>query len=427
MKVGAYMKFFIKFLCNYRISCRFDLLIFNGLMKEEIKDLANKYINEVIQLRRDFHQYPELAFEEVETASRISEFLDSQKINYTGKIAKTGIVGIIEGRNPSKKIIALRADMDALAINEANNIPYKSMNKGVMHACGHDAHMASLLGTLAILNQLKDKFEGSVKFLFQPSEEKYPGGASVMIAEGVLENPKPKFIFGQHVYPELKAGQVGFRSGKYMASTDEVYLKVKGKGGHAALPHTLVDPILIASHIIVSLQQIVSRHALPTIPTVLSFGRIIGNGRTNVIPDEVNIDGIIRTFDENWRNEIKRKIKEIAQSIAKGMGGECIVKIDKGYPYVFNNPELTERAKVAAIEFLGSENVVELDMRMTAEDFAFYSQIMPASFYRLGVGDPKSNEILNLHSSTFNIDEQSLLTGISLMSWLAIKELSTYH
>jgi len=392
-------------------------------MKEDIKELAKKYLNEIIGLRREFHQHPELAFEEFETARRITNFLDAHKIKYTENIAKTGIVGVIEGRNPEKKIIALRADMDALPISEANNIPYKSINLGKMHACGHDVHMASLLGTLAILNKLKDEFEGTVKFLFQPSEEQYPGGASVMIAEGALENPSPVSIFGQHVYPELKAGQVGFRAGKYMASTDEVFITIKGKGGHAALPHTIVDPILIASHLVIALQQIVSRQAIPTLPTVVSFGKIIGHGKTNVIPDEVHLEGIIRTFDENWREEIKQKIKHISKSIAQGMGGDCEVRIDKGYPFLYNNPELTARAKSEAESFLGKESVFDLEMRMTAEDFAFYAQKIPASFYRLGVSAVSDKETLNLHSSTFNVDEQSLETGMGLMTWLAIKEL----
>lgn len=394
-------------------------------MIEEIKTLAKKHLDEIIAIRREFHQHPELAFEEVKTVRRIANFLDEHKINYKEKVAKTGITGVIEGKNPQKKVIALRADMDALPITEANSISYKSMNIGKMHACGHDVHMASLLGTLVILNQLKDKFEGTVKFLFQPSEEQYPGGASVMIQEGVLENPAPQSIFGQHVYPELKAGQVGFRAGKYMASTDEVFITIKGKGGHAALPHTIIDPVLIASHFIVAIQQIVSRYALPTLPTVISFGKIIGNGKTNVIPEEVHLEGIIRTFDEGWREEIKEKIKKLAKSIAQGMGGDCDVRIDKGYPFVYNNPELTARAKHAAELFLGKDKVFDLDMRMTAEDFAFYTQKIPGTFYRLGVASPENDEVLNLHSSTFNADERSLETGVGLMCWLALEELKT--
>ncbi len=393
-------------------------------MKEKIKALSKKYLSEVIDLRRTFHQNPELAFEEFETAERIKKVLDHHEIAYTDKVAKTGIVGVIKGRNPDKKIIALRADMDALPITEANTIPYKSMNIGKMHACGHDLHMASLLGTLIILNQLKDEFEGSVKFIFQPSEEEYPGGARIMIEEGVLEKPAPQSIFGQHVYPELKAGQVGFRSGKYMASTDEVHLIVKGKGGHAALPNTFVDPILIASHLVIAFQQIVSRMAVPTMPTVISFGRFIGEGRTNVIPDEVKLDGIIRTFNEDWRKEIKKKIEELAISISQSMGGDCEVHIEEGYPFVYNHPELTERAENAASDFLGEDKVFALDMRMTAEDFAFYTQKVPGCFYRFGVASPQDDQIRNLHSATFNADESSLETSVGLMSWLAITELN---
>lgn len=392
-------------------------------MKEKIKELALHYLPEIIAIRREFHQYPELAFEEYETANRIANFLRKHNIPFTEKIAKTGIVGVLEGKNPNKKVIALRADMDALEIEEANEVPYKSLNIGKMHACGHDVHMASLLGVLVILNQLKDQFEGSIKFIFQPSEEQYPGGASVMIAEGVLNNPAPVSIFGQHVYPELKAGQVGFRSGKYMASTDEVYITVKGKGGHAALPNTVVDPILIASHLVIAMQQIVSRMASPTIPTVVSFGKFVANGKTNVIPDCVHLEGIIRTFDEEWRDKIKQKIREIAKSIAQGMGGDCDIRIDKGYPFVYNNPELTQRTYNAAVNFLGKEHVFELDMRMTAEDFAFYSQIIPGCFYRLGVAAPDSKETLNLHSSKFSADEASLETGMGLMAFLALEEL----
>lgn len=392
-------------------------------MIDQIKLLSKQYLEDIIAIRREFHQYPELAFEEYDTAQRIANFLKAHHISFTEKVAKTGIVGLIEGKNPNKKVIALRADMDALPITEANDIAFKSLNVGKMHACGHDVHMASLLGTLVVLNKLKDKFEGTVKFLFQPSEEQYPGGASVMIAEGVLENPAPKCIFGQHVYPELKVGQVGFRSGKYMASTDEVFITVKGKGGHAALPNTIIDPVLIASHIVVAMQQIVSRFASPTMPTVISFGKIMGNGKTNVIPDKVELEGIIRTFDEDWRAEIKLKISKMAKSIAEAMGGVCEVRIDKGYPFVYNNPELTERAKTSAIEFLGKDQVFDLDMRMTAEDFSFYTQKIPGTFYRLGVASPNATDTLNLHSALFKADENSLETGIGLMTWLTIQEL----
>ncbi len=307
------------------------------ILKEKVLHLSKQWHQKVITIREWLHQHPELAFKENATADYICRFLDEQGITYTKGIAKTGIVGLIKGKNPNKKVIALRADMDALEIEEENVSAYKSIHTGVMHACGHDVHMASLMGTLSILNQLTDDFEGSIKFIFQPSEEKYPGGASVMIKEGVLENPKPKSIFGQHVFPELEVGKVGFRKGKYMASTDEIYLNVIGQGGHGGLPHQIVDTVLVASHIIVALQQISSRKANPSMPTVLSFGRFIADGQTNVIPNNVKIEGTMRTFSETWRKIMHKEIKKIAEGIAVSMGADCEVKIAHGYPFVDNN------------------------------------------------------------------------------------------
>lgn len=393
------------------------------LLKERILSLSEELFEKINGHRNWLHQHPETAFEEFKTAKYICAFLEEQGIKYEYGIAKTGIVGIIEGKNPQKKVIALRADMDALEINEENNIPYKSLNAGMMHACGHDAHMASLMGTLCILNQVKDQFEGTIKFIFQPSEEKNPGGASVMIKEGVLENPAPESIFGQHVYPDLEVGKVGFRPGKYMASTDEIYLDVKAKGGHGGLPHHIIDTVLIASHIIVALQQISSRRANPTMPTVLSFGKFMAEGQTNIIPDHVHIAGTMRTFDEEWRQEMHQEIKQIAKGIANSMGGDCEVEISHGYPFVDNDAELTLSAKQHAIELLGSDMVIDLDMRMTGEDFGFYSQEIPGCFYRLGTRNDKLGLKSGLHTSTFNIDSSSLKTGMSLMAWLAIKEL----
>jgi len=293
-----------------------------------------------------------------------------------------------------------------------------------MHACGHDVHMACLLGASRILQQIKDQFEGTIKLIFQPSEERYPGGAKVMIEEGVLKAPDVSVIFGQHVFPELDAGKIGMRSGKYMASTDEVFLTIKGKGGHAAIPDQVIDPVLIASHIIVALQQIVSRNAKPTIPTVISFGGIQSTGKTNIIPDEVKVEGIIRTFDEQWREEIKKRITELAKSIAEGMGGACDVFIDPGYPYLVNDEDLTERTREYATEYLGQEQVVDLDMRMTAEDFAYFAQAVPGCFYRLGVRNEEKGIVSNLHTATFNVDEKSLEIGSGLMAWIALKELT---
>jgi amidohydrolase len=338
-------------------------------------------------------------------------------------MANTGLLAILKGKNPDKSVIALRADMDALPIVETNEKEYKSKNTGVMHACGHDVHTSSLLGTARILSELRNDFEGTIKFIFQPAEEKLPGGASLMIKEGVLENPKPNSVIGQHVMPQISAGKVGFRKGLYMASTDEIYVTVKGKGGHGAMPHLVIDPVLIASNIIVSLQQIVSRNAKPSIPSVLSFGKFIANGSTNVIPDEVKLEGTFRTLNEEWRNEAHRRMKKMADGIAESMGGKCEFNIVCGYPFLINNEKLTGRIQQYAEEFLGRENIEELEVWMAAEDFAFYSQNADACFYRLGVRNEAEGITSSVHTSTFDIDESALETGVGLMSWLAIREL----
>lgn len=390
----------------------------------KIKTLASQFHEEIILQRRHLHSNPELSFEEFNTAKFVAEKLRMYNIQVQEGVAETGVVGLIEGRNPAKKTIALRADMDALPILEANDVPYKSKNAGVMHACGHDVHTSSLLGCSRILSELRDEFEGTVKLIFQPGEEKIPGGASLMIKENVLENPHPANILGQHVMPSIPAGKVGFREGMYMASADEIYVTVKGKGGHAAMPDKNIDPILIASHIIIALQQIVSRNADPKTPTVLSFGKISGNGATNVIPEEVKIEGTFRTLNEVWRKEAHKKMKKMAEAIADGMGGTCEFTILNGYPFLRNAPELTGRMKGAAVEFLGPDNVLDLDLWMASEDFAYYSQVIDSCFYRLGVRNEAKGITSGVHTPTFDIDEAALETGAGLMAWLAIKELS---
>ncbi len=387
-----------------------------------IKQKAAAYKDEVIALRRHLHQHPELSFNEYNTSEFICQKLTEYKVEFQKGIVKTGVVALIKGKNPDKKVIALRGDIDALPIQEENEVAYCSKNAGIMHACGHDVHTASLLGVIKILSELTDKFEGTIKCIFQPGEEKLPGGASLMIKEGVLKNPSPVAIFGQHVYPQLTAGKVGFRKGMYMASTDELYLTVIGKGGHAALPHLNIDPIMIAAQTLVALQQVVSRGANPITPSVLSFGKIQANGATNVIPDKVYLEGTFRTMDEEWRATAHEKITTIAEQTAIAMGGKCEVEIRKGYPFLVNDEELTTKAKEAAELFLGKENVVDLDVRMTAEDFAYYSQEMPACFYRLGTAF-KDKPNSGLHTPTFNIDEAAIETSIGLMSWVAINEL----
>ncbi len=392
---------------------------------ESIKKLSSENAEEVVSLRRYLHANPELSYKEYNTARYVAERLKLMGLKPIEGIAGTGVVALIEGKNPSRKIIALRADLDALPIQEANSVSYKSQNPGVMHACGHDVHTSSLLGTAKILNTLKNEFQGSVKLIFQPGEEKNPGGASYMIKEGVLENPRPASIIGQHVMPLLPVGKVGVREGMYMASSDEIYLKVIGKGGHGAAPELTIDPVVIASYIIIALQQVISRNASPRQPTVLTFGRIIGDGATNIIPNEVNIAGTFRALNEEWRASGLKKIKKMAESIAEGMGGTCEVEISHGYPYLENNPDVTRRIKKAAEEYLGEENVVNLDVALGSEDFAYYSQVIPASFYRLGTRNEAKGITSYVHTPTFDIDEDALKIGPGLMAWMAIQELAS--
>ena len=389
----------------------------------EIKQYAALYYDEVVAIRRHLHAYPELSMNEKETAGFIKAKLKEYNISFKTFTEHYGIVADIKGNNPETKVVALRADMDALAIKELNNIPYKSKNEGIMHACGHDVHTASLLGTAKILNAIKDHFEGTVRLIFQPSEEMYPGGAYLMIKDGVLLNPDVQVIFGQHVMPTIDAGKVGVKSGKAMASTDEIFITVKGKGGHAATPDLNIDPVVVASNIIVALQQIVSRKASPEIPSVLSFGRFIADGKTNIIPDEVNIEGTFRTFNEDWRNKAHDLVRQICTATAQAMGAEAIVRIVKGYPFLVNDNILTERFKDYAYQYLGKENVLDIDLRMTAEDFAFYSQKVPACFYRLGIRNIEKGFNSNIHTATFDIDEKALEASMGLMCWLAVKEL----
>ncbi len=392
------------------------------MLKERIQQLASEVFDTTIQNRRHLHAHPELSYKEHETVAFVAAKLDELGISYQ-KMANTGLVALIKGDKPSDEVVALRADMDALPIEEANEVPYKSTKPGVMHACGHDAHTASLLGTAAILQQMKSEFGGTVKLIFQPAEEVLPGGASLMIKEGVLDNPKPKAVFGQHVMPLIDAGKVGFRSGKYMASTDELYVTVKGKGGHGAQPQQNIDPVIITAHMLVALQQIVSRVADPKLPSVLSFGKVIANGATNVIPNEVKLEGTFRTLDEKWRDEAHTKMKKMAEGIAESMGGSCEFEIRKGYPFLVNEEKLTEQAKGYAQEYLGKENVLELDIWMAAEDFAYYSQVADACFYRLGTRNEARGIISSVHTPTFDIDEQAFAISTGLMAYLALKRL----
>lgn len=389
-------------------------------MIDIIKHTAKKYIAETIEIRRFLHKNPELSFKEYQTSNFIQSILSKNKIPFTNGHVKTGVIAKIEGNNPGDKEILLRADMDALPIHEENQEDYCSNNKGVMHACGHDVHSASLLGAGLILNELKSEFNGTIKLVFQPGEEKIPGGAKLMIKDGLLNN-NPQACMAQHVYPDLQAGKVGFRSGIYMASADEIYVTVKGSGGHAALPHLLNDPVLMTSQIINNLQQIISRFNKPDNPSVLSFGYVEALGETNIIPDKVMLKGTFRTFDEDWRFKAHDKMKEIAHSICKSSGGSCDFDIKIGYPFLVNDKVVTENAKNTAIKFLGKENVIDLDLRMTSEDFAFISQERPSCFYRLGTGD--GNTVKRLHTSSFDVNEECFSISSGLMASIAIDQI----
>lgn len=387
------------------------------MLKQTIQQLAAKYKEEFIQVRRYLHAHPELSYQEFETSKFVQEKLTELNIPFT-VIATTGVVGIIEGNNPDARVIALRADMDALPIDEENDVEYKSTKKGIMHACGHDVHTTCLLGAAKILNETKNNWEGTVKLIFQPGEERNPGGASYMIRDGALENPKPQGIIGLHVHPGLNIGKLSFRKGRVMASADEIYITIKSKGGHAAAPHLTADTVLIASHLIVSLQQIISRNNNPTSPSVLSICSIQGGHTTNVIPSEIKLMGTFRAMDETWRYKAHELITKQAKAIVEGMGAEIELKIDVGYPTVDNDPVFTTETWKQADEYFGKENVLETELRMGAEDFGFYTQIIPGCFFRLGVRNETNGIVHNVHTPKFNIDEQAIEYGIGTMAWL---------
>lgn len=388
-------------------------------MIDQIRAKAEQYFPEVQAIRHHIHSNPELSFEEHNTSAFIASKLTEWGIRHQTGVAGTGIVALLEGKNSAKRCIALRADMDALPIQEANDTSYRSKNDGVMHACGHDVHSSCLLGAAKILHELRDQWEGTIKLLFQPGEEKHPGGASLMIADGVLENPKPQSIFALHVYPHLPCGTAGFRAGQYMASADEIYITIEGKGGHAALPHQTIDPIAVSAQVITALQQVISRKANPLIPSVLTFGKIAGGFATNVIPEKVEILGTFRTMDEKWRYEAHKWIKNITEQVCASYGAKATVEIPQGYPSLYNDPALTMHAEGWARQYIGGENVHTLDLRMAAEDFSFYTLQVPGCFFRIGTN--RNNEAFTapVHNARFDIDEEALKTGVGLFCWIA--------
>jgi amidohydrolase len=387
------------------------------LLKERIRHLAKQYAPEYIAVRHHLHAHPELSYQEFQTSAFVQDHLTKMGIPFE-VMAGTGVVGMIKGRNAGSRVIALRADMDALPIKEENDVPYKSTNAGVMHACGHDVHTTVLLGAARILQELKDEWEGSVKLIFQPGEERNPGGASLMIKEGVLKNPEPQAIFGLHVHPALEIGKLSFRGGMVMASADELYITIRGNGGHAAAPHLTVDTILVASHLVVSLQQIISRNRNPLSPSVLSITSVQGGHTTNVIPSEVKLMGTFRAMDEEWRFRAHELIRKQATELVHSMGAEIDLHIDVGYPMVYNNEALDRVARAEARAYLDPERVLETEVRMGAEDFGYYTRQIPGCFYRLGVMNVEKGITAGVHTPKFNIDEGAIEIGMGMMAWL---------
>ncbi|MDX1685371.1 MAG: M20 family metallopeptidase [Saprospiraceae bacterium] len=395
-------------------------------VNEHIRHLVEEKFERFVSIRRHLHQNPELSFQEERTSAFIQEILKELGIPFTNGWAGHGIVAIIEGEKKGGKVVGVRADMDALPIQERNEVEYASRNKGVMHACGHDVHTTSLLGAAMILNGSRDYFGGTVKLIFQPGEEKLPGGASIMIKEGVLENPRPDIMLGLHVHPPLEAGKIGMKKGLYMASADEIYMTVRGQGGHAALPQDCVDPILIGSEIIMALQSIISRRNTPTIPSVLSFGKINSEGgATNVIPNSVRYEGTFRTMDESFRQQAHELIVSMAENIARAHGGSAEIDIKKGYPSLINDHETTEQMMKSAMDYLGHDKVVDLPPRMTAEDFAYFSHEIPACFFRLGTGNKEKGITSPVHTDTFDIDEDALKVSTGVFSKMVIDALQS--
>ncbi|MCO5258752.1 MAG: amidohydrolase [Crocinitomicaceae bacterium] len=387
-------------------------------LKTHIVKRSEELFEKIKGYREYIHQHPELSYQEHETMHFVSERLKELGIPHQMNVGGTGIVGLIKANHHAEgmEVVALRADMDALPIQEENDVPYKSKVDGVMHACGHDAHTSILLGVAEILNELKEQLPQPVKLIFQPGEEKNPGGASLMIKDGALENPKVKAIYGLHVFPDLPAGMTGFKSGLYMASCDEIYITIHGKGGHGATPHQCIDPITIGAELVLNLQTIVSRRRDPKIPCVLTFGYFEALGATNIIPAKAVLKGTFRTMNEAWRAEALSLIEQQAKAIVEGNGATLELEISKGYPFLENNEELTAQLKQKSIDLLGADKVEDLAIRMGSEDFSYYAQEVPACFFRIGVRDEKNGITFGAHSSRFDIDPDSLKIGMQMMS-----------
>lgn len=398
-------------------------------MRDRVRELNEEVYGEVVRLRRRIHQNPELAFEERETARLVVETLEPLAYKLREGVVKTGVVATIEGPRPGPTV-ALRADMDALPIHEENDLDFASRHDGKMHACGHDAHTSSLLGTAMILHRIREEISGSVRLIFQPSEERLPGGAKPMIDEGVLDaecGSRPEIIFGQHVQPDMDAGMIGVRSGMYMASSDEILVTVRGTGGHAAGPHLLeTDPTLVAAHIVVALQSVISRRCPPDVPSVLTIGRLIADGATNVIPGQARLEGTLRSMDEDWRFRAHDHIRRIVEHTAEAHGAEVNVEIVVGYPALYNHPEPTEFVRAAAVEYVGADRVIDLDRWYASEDFAWYLREVPGTFYRIGTRNEEKGIVHGLHTPQFTIDEEALRTSPGFMAYIVWKYLAEH-
>ena len=388
-------------------------------MIERIKSLAKEFHNDAVAIRRHIHQFPGLSFEEYDTAKVIRDFLMSCGIEHE-IVAETGVVAMIKGRNPEKKTIALRADIDALPIQERNDVSYCSSVPGVMHACGHDAHTTMLLGAAKILNQLKDEFEGTIKLIFQPGEEKLPGGASIMIEKGVLKDVDA--IIAQHVYPDLPCGEVGFHAGEFMASCDEINITISGKGGHAAKINERSNTTVVAAKILCAISELSSEFNKEERknPIIIAFGSFIADGTYNVIPGKVTLKGTMRTFSEDDRKMVKNKISQICDEVAASFGVQTELFIEEGYPVLINDVNLTESLMSSANSFMGEDKVKAIPQLMTAEDFAWYSHKTKACMFRIGTSNVEKGIVSKQHTPTFDIDEDALEIGIGLMAYLAM-------
>ena len=386
--------------------------------KQYIIDYSDRIFEKVKGYREYMHAHPELSYKEHETMKYVSQVLTTLGIEHKTGVGDTGIVALIKGENHSDSdpCICLRADLDALPIHEENEVPYKSKVDGIMHACGHDVHSAVLLGAAEVIDSLKENLPQPVKMIFQPGEEKNPGGATLMLRDGILENPKVERMLALHVFPDMITGNVGFKEGIYMASCDEVYITIHGKGGHGATPHNCIDPIMIGANMLQTMQQIVSRQCDPKTPCVLSFGYFEAFGATNVIPSKAHLKGTFRTMNEEWRGEALELIEKTAKQIAEASGGTAEVEISKGYPYLENDPATTQAMRSIAQKFLGPENVEELPIRLTAEDFSYYSQEVPVCFFRLGVRNESKGITHGVHHPKFDIDPDALRIGVQMMS-----------